>query len=160
MHYTRWKRYGDINKILRVHKYENGEHELPEYRIWKAMKNRCYNPRSRYWKWYGNRIFVCERWLGPEGFRNFYADMGPRAGGLTLERIDNDGNYEPGNCKWATWDTQANNSRHNRLLTYDNRTQTISKWARELGVTPPAIQNRLKRGWGIERALSTRSTNP
>ena len=84
----------------------------PEYRVWRAMKSRCFNQRAPAWKNYGGRgITVCERWLKYEHFR---ADMGPRPAGTSIDRINNDGNYEPGNCRWATRAQQNNNTRRSR----------------------------------------------
>ncbi len=95
---------------------------------------------------------VCERW---EKFENFLEDMGERPEGATLDRKNNDGNYEPGNCRWATGIEQSNNRGNNRRLTHNGKTQTCGQWARELGMNRVALHGRLKNGWTVAEALDT-----
>ncbi len=84
----------------------------PIYYSWSDMIQRCTNPKATGWKYYGGRgITVTDHWLGENGFENFLADMGERPEGLTLDRIDNDGNYTPENCRWTDWSTQVRNRR-------------------------------------------------
>jgi hypothetical protein len=91
----------------------HGMYKTPTYNTWEHMLARCRNPNNKRWKRYGGRgITVCERWLT---FENFLADMGEKPPGLTIERKDNDGNYEPGNCKWATTTDQNRNSSRAKL---------------------------------------------
>lgn len=118
------------------------------YRLWSSMLTRCRNPKSPTYKNHGGRgIKVCERWLS---FENFYADMGDRPEGKQLERKDNDGDYTPDNCVWATKKDQANNRRTNRKLTFNGRTQTATQWADELGVSLQCLIYRLKKGVPFE----------
>ena len=95
--------------ILTGGKPYHGKASSRTYRIWSGMQSRCFNPRVKEYKYYGGRgITVCERW---RDFRLFLQDMGEIPPGLSIDRINNDGNYEPGNCKWSTAKEQANNRR-------------------------------------------------
>lgn len=97
------------------------------------MKQRCLNPDHPDYSYYGQRgITICDQWV--DDYDCFYTDMGLRPQGLTLERIDTNGNYEPENCKWATRKEQSRNKRTNHLLTIEGRTQTIAEWAEEAGI--------------------------
>jgi hypothetical protein len=117
------------------------------------MRQRCSNPNTDRYEHYGGRgIAICERW---QSFEDFYADMGPRPSPKhSIDRIDVDGDYEPGNCRWATPAEQARNKRSNLMLTHDGRTQTITEWARETRIPLMTISRRLKSGWPVDRALS------
>lgn len=126
------------------------------------MIARCENPRNkRYADWGGRGIKVCERW---HEFANFLADMGEKPDELSIDRIDNSGNYEPGNCRWATRKEQNNNRRRIRTRGPDSRSRffelngermILADWARRTGVPASTILVRLSRGWSVERALST-----
>ena len=114
------------------------------YRCWQSMKQRCLNKNDIGYKNYGGRgITVCPEWLN--SFKNFYADMGKKPEGLSLDRIDNDGNYCKENCRWATLEEQHNNTRANRFLTYNNKTQTMAQWAREFNISSSTLFGRIKR---------------
>lgn len=119
------------------------------------MKSRCSDINVVEYPNYGGRgIKVCERW---DNFANFLIDMGERPVNHSLDRIDNDGDYEPSNCRWTDRITQNNNSRHNRHITYKNKTLTLSQWARELNMKRTTIGMRLNSyGWSVERALTER----
>lgn len=124
-----------------------------EYRIWSSMKSRCQNPNHRAYHHYGQRgITVDPRW---EQFENFLSDMGPKPEGMSLDRKDNDLGYSPSNCRWATGVEQHNNTRTNRHLTIEGRTQTMAQWARERGLNYRTVKTRLNvLGWTPEEALA------
>jgi hypothetical protein len=133
-------------ETLRKVATKHGKHNTPEYFRWLSMKLRCYHPSHHAFKDYGGRgITVCDRWK--HDFEAFLSDVGERPSPEhSLDRIDNDGNYEPNNVRWATRQEQANNRRTNVKVTYDGREQTLAQWARELGITPEGVAYRVKHG--------------
>lgn len=126
-------------KRLKTH----GMSKTPTYFIWIKMKSRCFNPNDGCFKYYGNRgIKVCEQWLK---FENFLKDMGERPPELTIERRNNDGDYEPLNCYWATRAEQSRNTRHNRTISFQGKTQCLADWANTLGIGRATLAYRLNK---------------
>jgi len=139
-----------------THKREqHGMSDEPIYRSWYAMIGRCENPRDARFARYGGRgIKICKRWR--ESFLAFAEDMGDKPPGASLGRIDNDGDYEPTNCRWESAIQQANNKSDNVKITAFGRTLTRQEWSRETGLSQGALRRRInKMGWDAERALST-----
>ncbi len=133
--------------------FRHGMARTPVYRVWMSMRSRCNNPNDQAFANYGGRgIVVCERWAD---FANFIADMGVRPKGFQIDRIDNDGNYEPGNCRWVTAKQNLNNKRTSRKVEWRGETRTLTEWADRLGLHQRTLFNRIGRGWDIERALTT-----
>ena len=126
----------------------------PEHRAWTAMLGRCQNTLDQRYKNYGGRgITVCERW---ESFRNFLMDMGLRPDPThSLDRINNDGNYEPGNCRWTDQKTQCRNMRRNIRITFNGITLCATDWAARLGFPSHVIIHRINSGWSEEKSLTT-----
>ena len=123
------------------------------YSIWRKMHFRCESESHKeYWNYGGRGIKVCEEW---NSFVNFcvWAMGNGYQDDLTIDRIDNDGNYEPSNCRWATQETQCNNRRVNVLITVDGETKTAAQWGRLMNVDPRLICKRIKRGWTPEKAI-------
>jgi hypothetical protein len=120
------------------------------------MNSRCNNPNNPQYHDYGGRgIRVCDRWGGDNGFANFIADIGRRPSNKhSIERIDNDGNYEPDNCRWATRSEQQRNRRVNRLLTYNGHTMCVAELADHLGISHAVIRSRLAQGWTVEEIFA------
>lgn len=127
------------------------------FNIWDGMRSRCANPRAINFANYGGRgIKVCDRW---QKFENFFADMGHPPQGCTLERSDNDGDYTPENCTWATRQQQARNRRNNRLLTHGGETLCSEAWAQRLGISRAGLMRRIDiLKWPLDRALTTGRT--
>jgi len=116
------------------------------------MIQRCTNPKATGYSRYGGKgIKVCSRWLG--SFESFYADMGSRAEGMSIDRKNNDGSYCKDNCRWATRTEQGNNKGNNHNLTYKGQTKTLTQWAREVGLRWDTLLRRLSKGWTVEEAL-------
>jgi hypothetical protein len=126
--------------------------ETVEYRTWKNVIARCYNPKRKGFKYYGGRgIKVCDKWLN--NYKYFLADMGLKPSSeYSIERIDVNGNYEPSNCKWATKVEQNRNKRNNRTYTFNGKTMVMQDWAKYLGISPSQMSIRLA-DWPIEKAL-------
>ena len=136
--------------------YKHGMTNTRLFAIWQGMKQRCNCKTCEAYKWYGGRgISICKDW---EEFTMFY-DWAIKNGyqdNLSLDRINVNGNYEPGNCRWATDKQQMNNMRTNKLITYNGETHTLSEWADKLGVEHYILENRLnKYNWSIEKMLTT-----
>ena len=126
----------------------------PEYTAWVHMITRC-DPKnsSTFPRYAGRRVRVCDRWTA--SFSNFLEDMGVRpSGSHSLDRIDNDGNYEPGNCRWATTAQQARNKSNNRILSAHGISKCVQDWADDIGVNQGTIMHRIATGWTEEDAVS------
>lgn len=148
------KSFSMSQQAKRPRKKRPNYRNLPEYNIWWNMRRRCLDPKDPRFADYGGRgITICDRW---STIRAFFEDMGPRPSPRhTLDRKDNDGPYSPENCRWATPQEQARNKRNNHPLTYQGRTQTMTAWAEELGMSVQTLACRLNRqGWTAEEALS------
>ena len=127
----------------------------PLYIVWGSMKKRCTNPNCDAYHNYGGRgITICNEWL--DNFKAFYdwAISNGYTSGLTLDRIDNDGNYEPSNCRWVDKATQVSNRRNTRFITYNGKTQSLKAWADELNLDYHALYSRIARGWDLKDALA------
>lgn len=143
------KRSEMLSLALRKH----GQTHTPIYQVWRSMVRRCHDNKHTAYPDYGQRgITVCERWR--ESFEAFVSDMGSPLDGLTLERRDNDGNYGPDNCYWATRKQQANNRRSCRYLTHDGITLTVAAWGERTGFGENVLRARLRSGWSVERTLT------
>lgn len=138
-------------------KFENTiPSDTPIYRSWSAMRSRCRTENNPAYKNYGGRgITVCDEWLGENGFINFYnwSIQNGYADGLTIDRIDNNGDYTPNNCRWITREEQQKNKRNNTIITCDGKSMIISDWARELGVNRSMISWRKRNGWTDEECI-------
>lgn len=143
-----------IKDVTSERSITHGRAHTPECEAWRQMKQRCLNKKGRFYRNYGGRgISICQQWMN--SFEAFYADMGPRPSKRhSLDRIDNDGNYEPKNCRWATKKQQSRNVRTNAKITHDGQTLTIVEWSEKTGIPYSRIRNRHKKGLPAHLALS------
>lgn len=133
---------------------KHGKRNTRLYEVWCGIRYRCCNPNKRDYKNYGGRgIAVCDEWL--QDFMNFYnwAINNGYEKGLEIDRIDNNGNYEPNNCRWISHQDNCNNRRTNVLLTYNGKTQNMTQWSKELNVPYATIKHRHSRGWSDKKCL-------
>jgi len=152
------KSCGCLQRIASIEANTTHNHSYSNtYKIWSNMIHRCENPNNRYYYNYGDRgITVCDEW---HTFENFLNDMGEKPKGLTLDRMDNDGNYCKDNCEWTTMRSQSNNTRRNVYIEFDGKRQTIAQWARELNIGYDRLYGNIRRGKTIEQILSKSNSN-
>jgi len=126
-----------------IHGHNRRGKTTKEYRSWYHMKTRCYNKKRPYWKYYGGRgIKVCDRWK--DSFVNFLSDMGNKPTSKhSLDRIDNNGDYSPDNCKWSTSKQQTRNKRSNIMIEYNGKIQCLNDWAKELEIKRTTLWMRI-----------------
>lgn len=150
----RTKSCGCLNAERRMQHGMAGTHV---YAVWQAMLQRCENPNAQRFEDYGGRgIKVCPKW---HRFEGFFADMGNRKPGFSLDRIDNDGDYCKENCRWAVTTVQANNTRRNRVIEFNGEKLTIAQWAERKCLAWYTIRARLDQyGWSVEKTLTTPAT--
>lgn len=130
------------------------------YMVWCTMKQRCLNPNNKQYAYYGGRgIAICDEWVNDySAFREWATDNGYQKG-LQIDRIDNDGNYEPSNCRWVDRITQSNNKSSNIVLEYNGKSQTLQQWSEEIGVSTDALYYRYHEGKSAEEILRKYDTN-
>lgn len=152
MHYTRWRSNGDP-LVTKYDRNVKGVTKLPEYKNWLGMKERCLKGTHHSYPRYGGRgVQIAAEWVN--SFNTFFKDMGPRPTPLhEIDRIDNNGNYEPLNCKWSTKKEQANNRRSNRIFTIGGETMTLKQWCEKYDLNYKSVHARIQRGVDIIDAL-------
>lgn len=133
----------------------NGESYNPIYKAYRRMINRCYYKKTCHYDIYGGRgIIVCDEWKNDYfSFKKWAIENGYKIG-LSLDRIDTNGNYEPSNCRWITMEEQANNKRNNLFYTINGETKTQAQWCRYYNIPVTNVRRRLSSGWSIEEALT------
>lgn len=139
-----------MSGLLTVH----GDKHSQLYTVWCHIKARCYNTHDKSYKYYGGRdIKMCDEWYNNYVTFKDWAVNNGYSKGLTIDRIDVNGNYEPNNCRWVTMKQQSRNTRRNRYFTINGETHCLSEWCELLGLKYNKVQARLKRGWDIKKSL-------
>lgn len=143
-----------FNKEKAIHGDAPRGNVTTEFSTWKGIKARCLNPNLPAFKHYGGRgIKLCPRWMD---YRNFLKDMGRKPSPeLTIHRVDNDGNYEPSNCIWATQDVQNNNKRTTHFIEFEGVVLSLTQWAARIKMHPRTLYGRISDGWDIRKAITT-----
>ena len=141
----------NVNTGLFKHGHNSISKPTKTYKSWIGMRSRCNCKTDEKYPRYGGRgIRVCSRW---DHFSNFLLDMGERPSGMTIDRIDNDGHYEPGNCRWATPTQQSNNTRTNRRIEFAGMNLTVTEWSKKIGISSQVINGRVKAGYPAKLVL-------
>jgi hypothetical protein len=136
--------------------FKHGCSNIPEYWAWTRMISRCYDKNNKSYNRYGGRgIIVCDLWR--KSFAEFLKHIGRKPNPeYSLDRINNDGNYEPNNVRWTTWKIQRRNTDNLLNLTFKGKTQCLSAWAEEIGIDPETLRRRIKKyKWNVKKALTT-----
>jgi hypothetical protein len=141
------------SESAKLHMTKHGYTKYKMYKVWESMHSRCYNPNNERYKDYGARgIRVCAAW---HDFANFHKDIGDNKEGLTLDRIDNNADYSPSNCRLATYREQNRNKRNSKFLTYNGLTLCVAEWADRIGMSKYTLYGRIDAGWSTARILTT-----
>ncbi len=151
--FGRSKSCGCLSSELSTQRFvTHGMSDTATYHSWSHMRSRCRNPDNLKYKNYGGRgIKICARW---SKFANFIKDMGEKPGPqYSIDRIDNNGNYCKTNCRWATFQKQARNTRQNRIIKYGDKKMCVAEWSDITNICSGTIRSRLLRGWSIGEAL-------
>ena len=139
--------------IKQTHGHAKRGKKTPTYISWRNAVSRCHDPKHPAFADYGGRgIVVCDRWR--QSYEHFFADMGERPAGTTIDRIDVNGHYEPGNCRWATFIEQCNNRRTSRVVTFRGQSMTMAQLAKAFGIPIGTMWYRLENGWTVEDAAT------
>jgi hypothetical protein len=154
-----WRCRKCINAAIGKSNESHGMSKSKEYLTWAHMIKRCTCKKDKSYNRYGGRgIKVCDRWL--HSFENFYADMGPRPGNMTIERINSNGDYSLNNCRWATRAEQSRNRRTNIMITINGETRCATDWAIRFGITGKLATGRIRKGWDPVKAVTTPVKSP